>query len=103
MSDLLTWWPSLIVLVGGALAVFITLRFSLRAGLMTGASVAALFIDQRARQQGAASQKQKEQVNADKRADVRERIHEDAIQASDDDLRRRARRWVRDDGDGTGG
>ncbi|WP_322997543.1 hypothetical protein [Castellaniella sp.] len=61
MSDLLNWWPSLIVLVGGALAVFITLRFGLRAGLMTGASVAALFIDQRARQQGAASQKAKGQ------------------------------------------
>lgn len=102
MSDILSWWPSLIVLIGGALAVFITLRFGLRAGLLTGASVAALFIDQRARLQGAQSQKAKDKANAEKRAQARERIHEDVARADDDDLRRRAARWVRDKGSGTG-
>lgn len=99
MSNVSTWWPLLILVVGGGLVAFLSVRVGPRTAILTGLAVAALFIDQRAAARGARSQKEKDKADAEKRARERERINADVAGAGDDDLDRRFNRWVPDDGD----
>lgn len=90
------WWLAFVLAAGAAGFVFVWARFGLKAALAEGAAVAAYVLFYLGQRRGAARQAAKEKADADRRADARERIQESVRVAPDDELRRRARRWVRD-------
>ncbi len=92
------WWLATIAATGIAGFVVIWRLVGLKPALAWLLVAAGYLIDQRGAQRGADQQSQKEKVNAAKRADARERVLESADASPDDELRRRARRWVRHDG-----
>lgn len=78
-------------------AVAVARLFGLRAALGVLAVGALVFADRRGVRRGQDLQKAKEKADADRRATERERTVEDVHAAPDDELRRRARRWVQPD------
>lgn len=90
-------WGLALIAAGTAGAAVLAWRLvGWRAGLSVLAAGLTLFAFRAGERRGAAIQSAKEQANADRRATARERIHEDVRRAPDDELRRRAARWVRD-------
>ncbi|MGQ3673109.1 hypothetical protein ACT6QG_12015 [Xanthobacter sp. TB0136] len=108
MSDILAfligghWWPAVILLAGGLGFGAIALRFGLRPAVAWGIAAAALFVDQRAAIRGARAQREQDRADAERRAKLRERAAGELAQIDADELRRRAARWVRDNGGGAG-
>ncbi|WP_296584883.1 hypothetical protein [Xanthobacter sp.] len=92
------WWLALVLAAGAAGFVFIWARFGLRVALAEAAAVAAYVLYYLGERHGAARQAAKEKADAVRRAVARERTIEEVRHLPDDELRRRARRWVRDDG-----
>lgn len=92
------WWLALVLAAGAAGFVFIWARFGLRVALAEAAAVAAYVLYYLGERHGAARQAAKEKADAVRRAVARERTIEEVRNLPDDELRRRARRWVRDDG-----
>jgi hypothetical protein len=68
-----------------------------RAGLSVLAAGLTLFAFRSGERRGATIQSAKEKADAERRAVARERTQEDVRRAPDDELRRRASRWVRDE------
>ncbi|MFG1255861.1 hypothetical protein V5F79_00950 [Xanthobacter flavus] len=92
------WWLALVLAAGAAGFVFIWARFGLRVALAEAAAVAAYVLYYLGERHGAARQAAKEKADAVRRAVARERTIEEVRHLPDDELRRRARRWVRDGG-----
>ncbi len=92
------WWLALVLAAGAGGFVFIWARFGLRAALAEAAGVAAYVLYYLGERHGAARQAAREKADAVRRAVARERTIEEVRHLPDDELRRRARRWVRDDG-----
>lgn len=92
------WWLALVLAAGVAGFVFIWARFGLEAALAWAGGVAAYVLYYLGERRGAARQAAKEKADADRRATARERTIQDVRHLPDDDLRRRARRWVQRDG-----
>ncbi|MCL8385665.1 hypothetical protein [Xanthobacter aminoxidans] len=92
------WWLAFVLAAGAAGFVFIWARFGLKAALAEAAAFAAYVLLYVGERRGAARQAAREKADADRRAVARERTIEEVRHLPDDELRRRARRWVRDDG-----
>lgn len=90
------WWLATICAAGLAGFVLIWRLFGLKPALAWLLAVAAVLIDQRAAERGAARQAEKGKADAEKRAAARERVQDDVASLPDAELRRRARRWVSD-------
>lgn len=90
----------LALIAAATLAGFVAIwrTFGLKPALAALAAGALLFARRSGERAGATAQAAKEKADADRRAIARERVVNDVRQASDDDLRRRARRWMRNDG-----
>ena len=78
-------------------AVAVARLFGLKVALGVLAVGALVFADRRGVRRGQDLQKAKEKTDADRRATERERTVENVHAAPDDELRRRARRWVQPD------
>ncbi|MFG1205551.1 hypothetical protein [Xanthobacter flavus] len=92
------WWLASVLAAGAAGFVLIWARFGLKAALAEAAAVAAYVLFYLGERHGAARQAAKEKADAVRRAVARERTIEEVRHLPDDELRRRARRWVRDGG-----
>lgn len=92
------WWLAFVLAAGAAGFVFVWARFGLRVALAEAAAVAAYVLYYLGERHGAARQAAKEKADAVRRAVARERTIEEVRHLPDDELRRRARRWVRNDG-----
>lgn len=91
------WGLALIAAAGAGAAVLAWRLLGWQAGLSVIAAAAALFAFRAGERRGATAQAAKEKADADRRAAARERTVEDVRRAPDDELRRRASRWVRDE------
>lgn len=91
------WGLAFIAAGAVAGAVFAWRLMGWRAGLSVLAAGLALIAFRAGERRGAAVQSAKEKADAERRATARERTQEDVRRASDDELRRRAARWVRDE------
>ncbi|MFG1371474.1 hypothetical protein V5F32_04790 [Xanthobacter oligotrophicus] len=83
------------LIVGTAVLAYRLL--GLKGALAALAAGAALFAYRSGERKGAATQAAKEKADADRRATARERTIDEVRNLPDAELRRRARRWVRDD------
>ena len=91
------WGLALVAALTAGGVVFAWRLLGWRAGLSVLAAGLTLFAFRAGERRGAAIQSAKEQADADRRATARERTQEDVRRAPDDELRRRAARWVRDE------
>ncbi|ABS68953.1 hypothetical protein Xaut_3727 [Xanthobacter versatilis] len=91
------WGLALIAALTVGAAVLAYRLLGLKAALAALAAGAALFAYRFGERKGAASQSAKEKADADRRATARERTIDEVRNLPDAELRRRARRWVRDD------
>lgn len=91
------WGLALIAAATVAGAVLAWRLMGWRAGLSVLAAGLTLFAFRAGERRGATIQSAREKADADRRAVARERTQEDVRRAPDDELRRRAARWVRDE------
>ena len=91
------WGLALIAAMTVGAALFAYRLLGRKAALAALAAGAALFAYRFGERKGAASQAAKEKADADRRATARERTIDEVRHLPDAELRRRARRWVRDD------
>ena len=91
------WGLALIAAATVAGAVIAWRLLGWRAGLSVLAAGLTLFAFRSGERRGATIQSAKEKADAERRAVARERTQEDVRRAPDDELRRRAARWVRDE------
>lgn len=91
------WILALIAAGTVAGAVLAYRLLGLKGALAALSAGAALFAFRAGERHGAAIQSAREKADADRRATARERTQEDVRRAPDDELRRRAARWVRDE------
>lgn len=91
------WWLAIIAALTVGAAVLAYRLFGLKGALAAFSAGAALFAFRSGERRGASRQAAKEKADADRRATARERTIDEVRNLPDAELRRRARRWVRDD------
>lgn len=91
------WGLAIIAALTVGAAVLAYRLLGLRGALAALAAGAALFAYRSGERRGATRQAAREKADADRRATARERTIDEVRNLPDAELRRRARRWVRDD------